>query len=190
MDKRAEQILTFWFDDISKRAWYDSTPELDAAIRQKFEPIWGFAARGELDQWICEPLTSLALLIVLDQFPRNMFRGDRKAFATDRKALRAAKEALSLKHDRRLEMPGRQFFYVPFMHSELGPDQEHAVRLFMFSDANNNLLHARAHRWVIRKFGRFPYRNEVLGRQSTQAERTFLETGSYQIALDAVSEDA
>ncbi|WP_424932110.1 DUF924 family protein [Amaricoccus macauensis] len=186
MDKRAEQILTFWFDEIGTDAWYNASPELDATILQKFEQIWGFAARGELDQWICEPLTSLALLVLLDQFPRNMFRGDRKAFATDAKALRAAKEAISIGHDQRLEMPGRQFFYLPFMHSEIGPDQERAVRLFMFSEAETGLLHARAHRWVIRKFGRFPYRNEAFGRKNTPEEEAFLANGGYELALKEV----
>lgn len=189
LDKRAEQILAFWFDEIGTEAWYNPTPELDTAILQKFEPVWGFAARGELDQWICEPLTCLALLVVLDQFPRNMFRGDRKSFATDGKALRAAKEAIGLRHDQRLEMPGRQFFYLPFMHSELGPDQERAVRLFLFAGAKTELLHARAHRWIIRKFGRFPYRNEALGRKSTPQEEAFLAAGGYKVALEAVSDD-
>ncbi|MEM8570317.1 MAG: DUF924 family protein [Pseudomonadota bacterium] len=189
MDKRAAQILAFWFDEIGPEHWYEASPELDATIRHKFEPIWGFAARGELDKWICEPLTSLALLIVLDQFPRNMFRGDRKAFATDKKALRAAKEALNFKHDQRLDMPGRQFFYLPFVHSEIGPDQERAVRLFLFSEATDNLRHARAHRWVIRKFGRFPTRNAELGRKSTHAEEQFIADGGYELALKAVSDD-
>jgi uncharacterized protein (DUF924 family) len=188
VDKRAEQILAFWFDEIGTDQWYNGSPELDATIRQKFETVWGFAARGELDQWICEPLTSLALLIVLDQFPRNMFRGDRKAFATDGKALRAAKEAINLKHDQRLDMPGRQFFYLPFMHSENGPDQERGVRLFLFSEADTELLHARAHRWIIRRFGRFPYRNAALGRKSTPAEEEFIAQGGYTLALQEVSE--
>jgi uncharacterized protein (DUF924 family) len=189
LDKRAEQILAFWFDEIGTDQWYNGSPELDATIRQKFEPIWGFAARGELDQWICEPLTTLALLIVLDQFPRNMFRGDRKAFATDVKALNTAKAAINLKHDQRLDMPGRQFFYLPFMHSEFGPDQERGVRLFLFSEAQTELVHARAHRLIIRRFGRFPYRNAVLGRKSTPAEEQFLGEGGYTLALREVSEE-
>lgn len=187
MDKRAEQVLTFWFDEIGSKAWYEPTPELDATIRQKFEQIWGFAARGELDQWICQPLPSLALLVLLDQMPRNMFRGDSKAFATDTKALRAAKEALVFRHDQRVDMPGRQFYYLPFMHSEIGTEQERAVRLFIFSEAQTELLHARAHRWIIRKFGRFPYRNSVLGRKSTPAEEYFLASGGYGVALEAVT---
>jgi uncharacterized protein (DUF924 family) len=191
VDKRAEQILTFWFDEIGSKAWYEPPPGLDAMIRQKFEPVWNFAARGELDQWICKPLASLALLVLLDQFPRNMFRGESKAFATDKKALRTAKEALVFKHDQRVDMPGRQFFYLPFMHSEFGPDQERGVRMFVFSEVeaapNAQLLHARAHRWIIRKFGRFPYRNEALGRKSTAAELQFLANGGYKVALDAVA---
>lgn len=188
MDKRAEQILTFWFDELGMADWYEGTPELDAMIRQRFEGIWGFAARGDLDAWICEPMTSLALLVVLDQFPRNMFRGERKAFSTDLKALKAAKQVLALGHDKRIDMPGRQFFYLPFMHSEIGSEQEHAVRLYLLAGAKEQLLHARAHRWVIRKFGRFPHRNEVFGRKSTPAEDAYLAAGGYKAALAAVAD--
>jgi uncharacterized protein (DUF924 family) len=188
VDKRAERILGFWFDELGPQAWFEGSPELDAEIKRKFEPTWAFAARGDLDQWICEPLTTLALVVLLDQFPRNMFRGDRKAFSTDRKALNFAKQAVDMRHDTRIDLPGRMFFYMPFMHSEFGSEQERGVRLFMAAEADDQVMHARAHRWVIRKFGRFPYRNAALGRTNTAAEETFLADGGYKVALAAVSE--
>ena len=120
---------------------------------------------------------------MLDQFPRNMFRGDARSFASDRKARAVAKAAIQRGHDLRIEPPARQFFYMPLMHSEFLPDQEKSVRLFLLNAPGENLQHAQAHRAVIRRFSRFPYRNAALGRRSTPKEEEFLAAGGYRAAM-------
>ena len=123
----------------------------------------------------------MAYLIVTDQFPRNMFRGTGRAFATDGAARAAAKAAIAKGWDRRIDPPARQFFYLPLMHSECLVDQDRCVRLMMerMPDSEDNLLHAKAHRDVIRRFGRFPYRNEALARHDTGPEAAYLAEEGY-----------
>lgn len=143
---------------------------------------WEQAVAGEFRDWGCDPVKSLALLILLDQFPRNMFRGTGRAFQSDRKALCIAKRAIDLGFDKRTPEPQRQFYYLPLMHSESLTDQERCVRLMktrMPSAGEGNLLHAKVHREVIRKFGRFPYRNDALHRNTTTQEHAYLEAGGY-----------
>ena len=148
----------------------------------RFLDTWKAAKRGSLDTWSLRPRDALALLIVLDQFPRNMFRNCGQAFSTDPKALCVAKKALSVGHDLKAAEPERQFFYLPLMHSESLVDQDRCVRLFltrMPQTGEQNLPYAREHRDLIRQFGRFPYRNDALGRASTSAERAFLSEHGY-----------
>ncbi|QIE57727.1 DUF924 domain-containing protein [Pikeienuella piscinae] len=178
----AEAVTRFWVDEVGPKGWYAVDEKLDERIRAEFEDTWRAAASGKLELWLLRPASALALLIVLDQFPRNMFRGDQKAFSTDAKALAAAKKAISLGHDLHAPEPERQFFYLPLMHSECLVDQDRCVRLIltrMPKTGAQNLPHAREHREVIRQFGRFPYRNEALGRVSTISERNFLAEHGY-----------
>lgn len=177
-----EDILSFWLDDVGPSRWFNADPELDQTIRQRFMGAWRLAAEGELDDWSLRPEGAMALLVLLDQFPRNMFRGSDAAFASDRKALAVAKRALCEGHDLRVDETARFLYYLPLMHSECITDQERCVRLIMTrmpQTGAEKLKYAREHRDLIRKFGRFPYRNEALGRRTTPPEQSFLEAAGY-----------
>ncbi|MBO6896648.1 MAG: DUF924 domain-containing protein [Shimia sp.] len=177
-----EEVLSFWLDEVGPSGWYAVSEELDAEIRQRFEATWQQAQAGGLGQWLAYPSGTLAYLILTDQFSRNMFRGSAQAFASDRKALCAAKVAIDKKWDLKIDEPARQFFYLPLMHSENLCDQERCIRMFlerMPETGEANLLHAKAHREVIRKFGRFPYRNDALARASTEVEMAYVADGGY-----------
>ena len=176
-----EEILAFWLDEVEPKDWYVASDELDEKIRSRFLDTWNEGMEGGLGQWLTYPSGSLAYVILMDQFARNMFRGEGKAFSSDRRALAAAKSAICHKWDLRIDEPGRMFFYMPLMHSENQCDQDRCVRLIKerLTDADSMLLHARAHREVIRAFGRFPSRNADLGRRSTAVEADYLEKGGY-----------
>ncbi|MXU65777.1 DUF924 family protein [Oceanomicrobium pacificus] len=183
-----QDILTFWLDEVDPSNWYQSTPELDAEIRDRFMPTWEAARDKTLDGWKCRPDDVLAMLIVLDQFPRNMFRDDARAFSTDAQALALAKKAITHGLDMKVEGPRRQFYYMPLMHSENLTDQDLAVRLFtMNMPDGNNVIHAKVHREIIRRFGRFPYRNAALGRTNSAEEQAFLDGPGYKGILDELS---
>jgi uncharacterized protein (DUF924 family) len=180
--KGPEEILQFWLDEVGPSGWYEATDALDDKIRERFLTTWEAACRGELTGWLTSARGALAYIILLDQFPRNMFRGQGKAFSSDRMALCAAKEVVRKGCDMKIEEPARQFFYLPMMHSESLADQERCVRLMkerMPKSGANNLIHAKAHRQVIREFGRFPYRNEALDRRMTEPERAYVSNGGY-----------
>ena len=182
MDKAQEEI-EFWVNEVGPSGWYQGSDELDQEIRDRFGADWEKAKAGKYDSWGWCPDKSLALLILLDQFPRNMFRGDKQAFSTDKKAREVANHAIEHGYDKRCAEPQRQFYYLPFMHSECLTHQERCVRLIkkrMIEGEGGNLLHAKVHREVIRKFGRFPYRNVALGRRSTSLEEQFMDNGGYQ----------
>ncbi len=177
-----EDVLSFWLDEIGPSGWYTSSDALDQTIRDRFEAAWDGAMEGRHALWLTYPSGTLAYIILLDQFPRNMFRDTGKAFASDKFALAAAKQAIGKKWDLKIDEPARQFFYMPLMHSENLCDQDRCVRLMherMPQEGESNLLHARAHREVIRKFGRFPYRNEALARNFTPPEREYVQGGGY-----------
>ena len=177
---RAEAILGYW-NELGPAGWYAGGAEIDGEIRRRFLSDWTEAHAGGLKSWLtCAPGV-LAYLLLTDQFPRNMFRDEGRAFASDPLARHVATFAWHKKIDLGIDPPLRQFFYLPLMHSESIVDQDRCVALFKarMPDAANNLLHARAHREVIRRFGRFPFRNAALGRQDTPAERAFLESGAY-----------
>lgn len=177
-----EEILGFWLDEIGPSGWYRQSAELDAEIRTRFESTWRDACEGKFSLWLTYPSGALAYIILMDQFPRNMFRGTAQAFASDKAALASAKAAISKRCDMRIDEPARQFFYLPMMHSENLCDQERCVRLMcerMPEHGAENLLHARAHRDVIREFGRFPFRNEAIGRASSKPEMEFVVRGGY-----------
>jgi uncharacterized protein (DUF924 family) len=177
-----EEILAFWLDEVGPKGWYESSPELDGTIRDRFQDDWTRAKEGALSLWLTYPSGTLAYIILTDQFPRNMFRGSGEAFATDGISRAVAKMAIDRGWDMRIDEPARQFFYLPLMHSECLADQERCVRLMMTrmpETGAHNLVHARAHREVIRRFGRFPYRNEALARPTQGAEAAFLAEGGY-----------
>ncbi|MGB0661875.1 MAG: DUF924 family protein [Mangrovicoccus sp.] len=176
-----ELVLKFWLEEVSPKEWYNSSPELDAQLRDRFMDVYEAGRDGFLG-WSISPRGCLALIILLDQFSRNMFRNDGRAFATDRSARKVAKTAIDKSWDMRAAEPERQFFYLPLMHSECLMDQDRCVRLMkerLPETGADNLLHARAHREVIRKFGRFPHRNADLGRATTADEQKFLAAGGY-----------
>ena len=178
--KTPEDILDFWFSDEAKQRWFNSTPEFDARIMQLFEDTATELARGPFPHPIWEetPESSLALIIALDQFPRNMYRDTRKAYAWDDKALGVAERMVEKGWDRELPDAQRKFVYMPFMHAEDPAAQHRCVELSEdLPDGTHE--HAVAHRKVIAEFGRFPHRNDELGRQSTAAEKAFLAGGGY-----------
>src|SRR6056297_814565 len=184
-----DDVLSFWLDEIGPKGWYEASEELDAQIRERFMTAWENAQQGACSLWLTYPSGTLAYIILMDQFPRNMFRSEGRAFSTDRPALAAAKAAINRKWDMRIDEPARQFFYLPLMHSENLCDQEQCVRLIcerMPETGESNLLHARAHREVIRKFGRFPYRNAALGRSTTASESEFMAQGGYAATVKAL----
>ncbi|MCP5076073.1 MAG: DUF924 domain-containing protein [Rhodobacteraceae bacterium] len=187
--EKAQRVLEFWINEVGPPGWYQGSDALDQTIRDRFLLDWEMASRGELDSWKSYPDKSLALVILVDQFPRNMFRNDPRAFATDKRARCVASKALVAGFDKRTPEPQRQFYYLPLMHSECLTDQERCVRLIktrMPDSDQGNLTHAKVHREIIRMFGRFPYRNEALGRKSTDAEKTFIDDGGYQKILNDI----
>ena len=188
-----EKVLSFWLDETDPKQWYNSPKSLDNAILQEFYPTWVSIMDGKFGMWLTYPSGSLAYILVLDQFSRNMFRGTSKAFSSDLVALAAAKQAIKHKFDLAIDEPGRQFFYLPLMHSESLQDQERCIRLMherMPLEGMNNLLHARAHREVIRKFGRFPTRNEVLSRKNTAHEADYMKSGGYGMTFTQLAKSA
>ena len=177
-EQDATEICSFWLDDVGADRWYVADPALDDAIRARFLPLWERGAAGELDEWAsATPRMALAALLLLDQFSRNMFRGEGRAFSTDERARRLARVAIAAGFDLQTPEPERQFFYLPLMHSEELADQDDCLRLFetrMPDTGARNLPFAVEHRDTILKFGRFPYRNEALGRETTPAEAAWL----------------
>ena len=180
----ATDVLDFWFGPDpnlwQRDRWFRGQDTMDALMDTRFSPTLDLALAGLLDSWPSTPEGALALVIVLDQFPRNIHRGTPRAFAGDRKARRVADVAIAGFQDRALTPVQRVFLYLPFEHSEDMEDQDRSARLFDRLSGHATLSEcvtsAYEHRSVIAQFGRFPHRNAILGRQSTQAERHFLDT--------------
>ncbi len=172
------QIVGFWHDAGPKR-WFGGGPEFDAEIRQRFEASHFAAARREAEDWGAEANGALALLLLLDQFPRHLFRGTAHAFATDPLARLYAAAACDAGFDRHAEPGLRQFFYLPFEHSEQLEDQQRGMALALASDDAEIVKWARLHHDIVARFGRFPHRNSVLGRSTTPGEQTFLDDGGF-----------
>lgn len=193
MDKvTPDKVLDFWLGELTPADWYEVNPEVDARIRQDFGPTWERLREGGKQGWLTGCVGSLAYILVADQFPRNMFRDEARAFATDDKARAAARHAIAEGWDMVAPEPDRQFFYLPFMHSEDLEDQAYCCQLFetrMPETGAEQIPHARAHEEVIRRFGRFPYRNEALGRPIRPDEADFLAAGGYAAALRDIEED-
>ena len=175
------ELLDFWLGEIGPEGWYAGGDEIDTICRERFEDLWQAARNGHLDHWIDGTAPTLAFVILTDQLPRNMFRGKAASFATDSRALAAARRAVEMGWDMGAPQPERQFFYMPFEHSEDPVDQSLAVKLMeerLPSDPDM-ALHARVHQYVIARFGRFPGRNQAVGRFSTPEEQDWLDSGGY-----------
>ena len=173
-----KDVLELW-RAAGEEKWFKKHPEFDAAIRARFLPTYEAAAAGQLTDWAGTADGTLALVIVLDQFPRNMFRGDRRAFATDRLARAVAGHAIERGFDRAMPLADRQFLYLPFEHSEALPDQERCCALFTEMGDADKLKWAQLHADIVRRFGRFPHRNAALGRATTPEEQAFLDGGGF-----------
>lgn len=173
-DPDSRTLLDFWYAAEMRPRWFDSTPALDGLIRDRFEPLWQRAAAGGLDHWQATPDGALALVIVLDQLPLNMYRGRPEAFATEQRAVAVAKRAVADGFDRQIAKDRLMFLYMPLMHSEQLADQDLSVQLFAAAGLSDNLRFAEHHRGLVRRFGRFPHRNVILGRQSTAEELEYL----------------
>jgi uncharacterized protein (DUF924 family) len=169
-------VLDFWFKETDPKLWFANDAALDARIREQFEETWHAARDGKLEDWKSNADGALALVIVLDQFSRNMYRGKAGAFSTDALARAAADRAIRHKFDLEMPVSVRAFFYLPFMHSENMSDQERSVTLTgeRVGKDSTNYPFATGHRDIIARFGRFPARNQALGRASTPEEAAFL----------------
>ncbi|NBZ89975.1 DUF924 family protein [Stagnihabitans tardus] len=181
-------VLDFWLGQVGPEGWYAGGEEIDA-LCMIFADLWDAAREGGLEHWVDGTVGTLAFLILTDQIPRNINRGTALAFASDGLALAAAKRALAEGWDLGAPEPERQFFYMPFEHSEDPEDQAIAVKMMeerLASDPEM-ALHARAHQEIIRRFGRFPTRNAALGRASTPEEAAFLAEGGYGAVVRALS---
>jgi uncharacterized protein (DUF924 family) len=173
----AQALLDFWRAAGPQR-WFKKDAAFDATFRSRFLPVHEAAARGDLDAWNGTPEGALALLLLLDQFPRNAFRGSARMFATDARALAFARDALQRGLDALVDSDLRQFFHLPFMHSEDLHDQERSVELAGLA-GGESLRYAILHRDIVQRFGRFPHRNAVLGRTTTPEEQQFLDEGGF-----------
>ena len=175
------EVLDFWLGTVGPDGWYKGSEALDAEIQHRFADVWQAAHDGGLEHWVEGTVGTLAYLILCDQMARNMHRGDALAFATDERARAAARRALVEGWDMDAPEPERQFFYMPFEHSEDPADQALAVDLLTnrLSSDPEMALHARAHQEIIARFGRFPFRNAALGRTHTDEEAAFLDAGGY-----------
>ncbi len=171
-------ILAFWREAGPDR-WYRQDGAFDDEVRRRYLGLWHEAATGKLSSWEASDEGALALTIVLDQFPRNMFRGDRTTYKTDPAALLAADRAIERGYDRQVDPQLRAFFYLPFMHSEHLPDQLRCVELFRRTGNTENLKYAEDHADIVRRFGRFPHRNRILDRGTTPEEQAFLGAGGF-----------
>ena len=172
----ADAVLNFWFQELTTKQWFVKDDSVDQRIRQRFLVTHRAASQCELAHWRETPEGRLAEVIVLDQFSRNLFRGEAGAFAQDALALALAQEAIRTRADRSLPPAQRAFLYMPFMHSESKTIHEEAVKLFAQPGLENNLDFERRHKAIIDRFGRYPHRNAVLGRKSTPEEVEFLKS--------------
>jgi len=174
MTAQHSEVLDFWFAEPVRSFWFRSTQEFDAQIRDRFLSAWRDATAGRLEQWVETPEGALALVILLDQFPLHMFRGTATAFASEASAREVADHAIRQGWDQQMHDIRKGFLYLPFMHSESLTDQDRAVQLYRDAGTTDSLRWAEHHRGIIRRFGRFPHRNDPLGRENTAEERTWL----------------
>jgi len=165
-------VNNYWFSQRSQQFWFASTPEIDNEIKKNYEQLWELAASGKLNEWRDSPEGCVALIIVLDQFPLNMFRGSTRSFETEKIAIEVALEAIENGFDEELGNEMLLFLFMPLMHSENIDHQN--LQVYLFEKYNFNLEYSKHHRDLVKKYGRFPHRNEILGRMSTMEELDYL----------------
>ncbi len=170
-----QTVINFWFDELEPKQWYIKSEELDQEIAKRFGETHQQAAKGGLVDWRNEALGCLAEIIVLDQFSRNMFRDDARAFAQDALAIELTRAAVDRGIDKQLQLAEKSFLYMPLMHSEELADHELAMQLFNQPGLENNLDYEIKHKVIIERFGRYPHRNAILNRESTVEEIEFLK---------------
>lgn len=178
MDARlsdCDTVIRFWFDELKPAQWFRKDVALDESIRTRFGPLHAAAAAGELWQWRATAQGRLAEILILDQFSRHLFRDDPRAFAQDPMALVLAQEAVVNQADRMLDVSWRAFVYMPYMHSESLAIHDEALRLFDQPGLEESLRIERQHRDILLRFGRYPHRNAILGRESSEEENNFLK---------------
>lgn len=168
------EVAAFWFSASVRPLWFAATTEFDHALRERFLATYRVAVAGGLADWEITSEGAMALVIVLDQFPLNMFRGRPEAFATEAAARGVAERAIARRLDQALSPEQQVFLFMPFMHSEALADQERSVHLFQQPGLEQSLSFARHHQGLIRRFGRFPHRNAILGRANTAEEVAYL----------------
>jgi len=169
------EVIKFWFEETTPQQHWIKDEEFDKMVKLRFSALHKKAMEGELKDWRESPLGSLAEVIILDQFSRNMYRGLPESFASDSLGLQLAKEAIAKGFDEKLEIKEKAFLYLPFMHSEAKEDHETAVQLFSMEGLENQLQFEHKHKDIIDRFGRYPHRNTILGRESTPEEIEFLK---------------
>jgi len=169
-----EALLKFWFSDEARSRWFDSTQAFDDLLRDRYLTTWEAARDGALDLWADTPRGALALVIILDQLPLNIFRDNPASFVTEADSRRIAEMAIERGHDRELVDEEKSFLYLPFMHGESLANQDRSVALY--HEAGLDIRWAEHHRDIIHRFGRFPHRNAILGRESTPEETAWLNS--------------
>ena len=174
--KTAIEVLDFWFVEHGRKDWFGSAPEFDKKLHDRFFDLHAKVALGEASSWRASPVGRVAEIIVLDQFSRQFFRGEGRAFATDGMALVLAQELVASGNDKSLTKDQRFFGYMPFMHSESLVVHETAIKLFADLGDKNTLKFEMSHHDILLKFGRYPKRNEALGRTSSQAELDYINS--------------
>ncbi|MBT5074388.1 MAG: DUF924 domain-containing protein [Kordiimonadaceae bacterium] len=172
----AGDVINFWFEEIKPEQWWEKSTAFDKKINSKFSDIYEKAAAGELFNWRYKPLSALAEIIILDQFPRNIFRDKKQSFATDPLAVCLSQSAIEKGFDKDLTSHQRAFMYMPLMHSESEEIHKSAELLFSAPDMENYLKFELMHKKIIDQFGRYPHRNKILGRRSKKKEIEFLKT--------------
>lgn len=175
---KANEVVAFW-QDAGPALWFAKSPEFDRRFRERFLALHEAAARKQHEHWLATPTGALALCLLLDQYPRNAFRGTPRMYATDAMARSVAERAIAAGHDLSLSPELALFIYLPFGHSETLADQERSVALARRL-GNPDLAHAERHRDIIRRFGRFPHRNAILGRNTTPEEQRYLDDGGFK----------
>lgn len=171
-----QHIIDFWFAEESRKLWFNSTDEFDQLLCERYQETWEQARSGKLDHWMQRAEGCLALVIILDQFPLNMFRNSAQSFATEAQSRDVARVAIEREFDQALYADRKAFLYMPFMHSESLEDQELALKLFDQPGLESNLRFAHHHHDIVARFGRFPHRNAALGRDNSDAEVAYLNS--------------
>ena len=179
MHETAKSMIDFWVE-AGPAKWFQGGEAFDAQCRERFQSLHMAASRGELADWVSDAEGTLALILLLDQMPRNIFRGSAHVYATDPMAQAVADAAIERGHDRRFEIALRSFFYIPYMHSEKLEHQQRCVALFSEIPDSGSAPWAAHHLKIIERFGRFPHRNHLLGRSTTTEEQAWLDEGGFK----------